>query len=548
MNREDPYLGLRSMGCFAALAALVLLYLVLSSRELLLPGLNFDEAFLASAAIDMVLKKPIAYLFPADIMARHIPLMATEHYAALVSYLLWPFFAIFGISVFSLRVAPLVFGAATLVCTYLLTAKLFDRRTGIITALFLATGPNYILTSRFGNFFLTYALFFSTLGMLVLYGWYTSGRRAYLALGAFLLGLAVSSAVWSSVLVIALASIGILLGKAVFRRPGSRLGPLPLICIACAAFCAGIGLFLWANFFNASTRFITVKTVIERFHGTPFGIDNLQYLKNLGIRCANVFKLVSQRTAIKEVLDYNTGNNFFAALFFASTAFLVFMLLRGRSHFAKKRLFFILSLLAVMLLASPFTLTRLTSTHLIIMVPYIEIICAVGLVEYLEMSKRGVFRSFSRLVVALSILATVGINFFILSDFYWRLCGPQVRADWSTSIYELSDWLKAERPPRVISLTWGFSRNLYFLSRGSTYVHSLISVPQTPEEEQALNDCFASFMKGKESVYLANVLWDDPNTHRLFIALVERKGKQLKEVKRFYHADGKLLYVVYAVR
>ena len=67
---------------------------------------------------------------------------------ALLSYLNIPFIKFFGLNTLAIRLLPALLGVLTVLLLYILAQKLFDTRTGLIAAFFLAIAPWHIMISR----------------------------------------------------------------------------------------------------------------------------------------------------------------------------------------------------------------------------------------------------------------------------------------------------------------------------------------------------------------------------------------------------------------
>ncbi|HZC79003.1 MAG TPA: glycosyltransferase family 39 protein, partial [Ktedonobacterales bacterium] len=177
-----------------ALAAGLRLWLL--ARDV--PTLNSDEATVGLMALHVLRGEWTVFYWGQPYMG------------SLEAILAAPAIALFGPTSLGLHLAPLVLCLALLVTIYLLGARLFSRRIGLVSALLLAVGPpffvvlslralgGYIETLVFGNVLLLLAL--ST----------PRSRRA--ALGATaLFGLVAGLALWTDLLVVPyLAVCGVL--------------------------------------------------------------------------------------------------------------------------------------------------------------------------------------------------------------------------------------------------------------------------------------------------------------------------------------------------
>ncbi|MFN8523626.1 MAG: glycosyltransferase family 39 protein [Chloroflexota bacterium] len=239
----------------AALLIAVGLYLALALPHLSRPGLYYDEALQAPAAIRLLGQDPHRGLdLPRGIslLGRELPVMTMSYLGAPKSYLIAAAFVIGGVSVESLRLLGVAVGVITVALTACLAWRLSGWLAGAIGGMLLASDPAFVLHTRTDWGPVALAAVLRVGAMLALAAWLDSGRSRWLVLGAWLLGLAVydkASALW---LVLALGLVGILAWLAFRWRPGPR--PLAL---AAGAFVLGSAPFWLWNAFNdwAAFRF-----------------------------------------------------------------------------------------------------------------------------------------------------------------------------------------------------------------------------------------------------------------------------------------------------
>lgn len=99
-------------------------------------SLWLDEAINVLAAknlswFDFVAKYPIGDFHPPGYFA-----------------LLWPWTRIFGFSEIAVRMPSVIFGVGTVYLTYLLGGRIFEKKIGLLAALFLAVGPLHVFYSQ----------------------------------------------------------------------------------------------------------------------------------------------------------------------------------------------------------------------------------------------------------------------------------------------------------------------------------------------------------------------------------------------------------------
>ena len=101
--------------------------------------------------------------------------------------------SLFGIQEWALRLFPALFGILGCLITYLCGRQLFDRRTGIISAIILATSPLYFASAHYANLDLEVAILISCTLLFFITGVQSAGksRHYFLILAYISAGLAV---------------------------------------------------------------------------------------------------------------------------------------------------------------------------------------------------------------------------------------------------------------------------------------------------------------------------------------------------------------------
>jgi 4-amino-4-deoxy-L-arabinose transferase-like glycosyltransferase len=121
------------------------LYLFFSLTYLTLPGLQYDETNFANAAMG---KRDALFCFwEPKIFAKKLPLMIMPYIGAVKSALYAPIFKVFGESATTVRLPVVLIGLCTLLISYALFRRMFDRKIAVISLFLFATDPTFI----FGN-------------------------------------------------------------------------------------------------------------------------------------------------------------------------------------------------------------------------------------------------------------------------------------------------------------------------------------------------------------------------------------------------------------
>jgi hypothetical protein len=180
--------------CILHSAFCILIFTVLATHHLSLPGLHYDEAKEAGLnAMQLVSGQPVTAFRDATVAVGpwRLPLMVQDYIGALNVLLAMPFLAVGGVTVPALRALPVLIGALTLLVTWRVAWRLGGPVAAVITATLLAVNPSFIFWSRQGIFVTNLtALFFMT-GLLTALRWWEGRRARDLWLFALLCGLGV---------------------------------------------------------------------------------------------------------------------------------------------------------------------------------------------------------------------------------------------------------------------------------------------------------------------------------------------------------------------
>jgi 4-amino-4-deoxy-L-arabinose transferase-like glycosyltransferase len=160
------------------LKVVALLFIVtvvsLTAANISAPGLEYDETLFVNAALG-----GHASLFAGD-RALGIPLFLLPYIGALKSFAYYPIFALFGVSVTSIRLPILLVMGLTLWITYRLASRLFSEWTALALLAVVGTDPALLFLSKtdLGPIVLMTLLKIASLYFLVRY--LREGRMRYL--------------------------------------------------------------------------------------------------------------------------------------------------------------------------------------------------------------------------------------------------------------------------------------------------------------------------------------------------------------------------------
>ena len=277
------------------------IFLYLTTHQISAPGFYYDEALDAVPAMQIVQGQPTDLLNNAglDLFGRRWPLMLLDYQGIISTYLLVPFFLIGGINVYAVRAMPIAAGVLAILLTYVLGRLWFDRGTGRIAALLLAVSPSWIFWSRIGVYVVSEIVPFTVGALIALTLWWRGRGAGWLWLGAFLLGLDLSTKLLGLWPLVAVLGVLILLeGRRLLpggaRVPKTPTGPpvpdaprsrtirsalrSPAWIGAVVAYALGAFPFL---LYNLETRGSTLRELRHSLFQSRAGVTNTTILPNL---------------------------------------------------------------------------------------------------------------------------------------------------------------------------------------------------------------------------------------------------------------------------
>jgi len=531
---------------------LVSLFLTLEIINIKLPGLYADEALPACGSLQII-KKIDPIIWSVKIFNTYFPLtLGVTHEAALESYILLPFFYLFGINVVVLRLVPVVIGAVTLIFMYFFLKGFFSRGVGLLSLFLLVINSIFLLETKLGLNSASMLHFTGMAALWSLFRWYKSKGNAYFYLGVFLLCVGISIRIW-----FLWFFNGVIILSIIFRhRLRERLkGNIwKYVAIFCIIFLLSNSPFVY---YNLTSRFGTFRHIIKNFSKTTEqdAVNNLSYSKNLQERFRvftrylnGSWSLLEQgcwnnRTSWKEI----SLNRLYPFMFWAVFIYLVFCAIFNKTKFSRKRIWFVLILFSLILLQSPFTLSSLGGPHLFILYPLVQIILGLGLIE--------VVRKFKKNIIMLTIITCATVIFVFLE------CNNTVRNNFlyfkktggtgnnSDSIYALSNYFQDAKIFKPIIMDWGIYHNLIFLSKAQTKPRTFVYVQGGFQKEEFISELnYILHDENARYVFHAPEYTNRQEIYPIFEKAYKAQGKNINREVVFNQRDGRPVYVIYSVR
>ncbi|MEA3345477.1 MAG: glycosyltransferase family 39 protein [Chloroflexota bacterium] len=517
------------------------LFLALASHQLMLPGLNYDEAFDVVPAMQLLLDQPVELLRGSGLhIAGHtLPLMVMDYKGVIHTY--WALFFLWalGINVFALRLSCLFLSLLTMALTYRFVRQLYGPWAAAVTLLLLAVNPSFIFWSRQGVLWTT-AMLTCGMGALAAFAsWRREGRAWGLISGAFLLGLGLSAKLSFLWFPVALA-ISVALHQVANCKWNLKLGThnLQLYSLGLLALLLGLLPLLLYNLQTGGT----VDVLLRNLRTSYYGVNNLAYLSNLRLRWDH----------LRALLD---GSNFwylgsihhdpvFPLAFWVSTAIILACCLRPRSP-QPRRFLFPLLMMALMVLQSGATVSGLWPEHYLLLLPFPQLTIALGL-EILRrhLSPRWLAACLSTLALALLMVSQIRVDLL----YHRGLARSGGFSAHSDAIYELARYLDRKGRP-IVAMDWGIKASVQFLTQGRINTVERFGFQSLDHPSANFAAEVASYLENRDTCYIFHAPAETVYKGRreAFEELVRQRGLTPDGKRIIYDRSTRPLFVVMGV-
>ena len=508
---------------FLLFSSLLLLFFVLSSRSLHLPGLYYDEAYEAALAVDMLHPEIHGFNnYCIKLFGLPFPISSSAYNGALKSYLFVPVFLVFGANVVAVRTTTIFLALLTVVVTFFFAKELFSLKTALMTTLLLATDPSFIFLTRCEMGPVCLPILFQVSALYFFLRWWKTGRKRYFVIGA----LSVSLGLYERLpyAVFAVSSISVVL--AMFGKGlKDRIGKFEL---SFGFFAFAIGLSLWAlHAAKAMTMEIGISTLRNRlmiFSETLSGITVARYwFRGRVLDHGGIFPLLLG-------IGILTGG---------------IQQLRSASNKKDKRILFILFVFSLMLTVLLSMRHVRFGYHFLYVYPLPHLICATALSrETVAFGKpAGAFKKAFSGVLAFLLFMTVTANLHTVHRIYGLLKGTGGQGHWTDAIYQLDGFLRTQKGKTVVCMHWGLQRNLFVVSNGAyPVVEAAWAYREAkPEDRPSLKALFDNL----GNLYL---VYSTTTQAEKFEDLVRSLNCHPTFLKAFYQRDGRRVYSVYTLQ
>jgi len=539
----------------------LLLFLALAGPQLRLPGLNYDEAFDAVPAMQLLQGQPVQPLRESGLLVagRTLPLMVMDYKGVVHTYWALPFLWALGVNVFALRMSCLFLGLLTMALAYRFARQFYGTWVAAMALLLLALNPSFLFWSRQGVLWTT-GMLTCGMGALAAFGeWWRRGRVWGLYGGAFLLGLGMSAKLPFLWFLLALAvSVALYRATDRGREQDSGAGHFSPGSYAVALLALMLGL-LPLLLYNLQTGG-TLDVLFRNVRTSYYGVNNLDYISNLRIRWDHLRALLNgssfwylggpYRDPILPLAFWlSAGIILIRALRLAirrpSISRLPHGLSGGRTRGALADILlsvFPLLMMALMGLQSGVTVSGLWPEHYLLLLPFPQLSIALGL---------GLLRLYLRLRrsvgwLLLLVLTPLMAGQLRVDLLYHRaLARSGGFSAHSDANYRLAQYLDQKGRP-VVAMDWGIRATVQFLTQGRVNPVEQFGFEYLDHPSPDFAADMAAYLEDQDTYYIFHAPAETVYRGRreIFEELVRQRGLVPDGKRIIYDRNARPLFVV----
>lgn len=519
------------------LLSAIIVWLIFSLWNILLPGLQYDECLAAAPAVNFVTNtyntEPMQ-INPSviEIFGRKFPIMIMTYIGPVKTLLHIPIYFILGISVFTTRLLPILIVIFSFPLIYLLCKNLFNSQVARFSIFLIALDPSFTfyLTRDVGPAVIP--IFLKLFSLLYFYKWWYNHKLIYWIVANFSLGLGISHKVDFLWIVVGIYfSAVIILRSKIFTLINLRhlfygmlsiiIGALPITLFNIVT--TGYTFSPFLSIVSISLNSI-ILSINERFH---------QILTMLS---GEHISLLYTQTRFENLLF-----KYFVPLIFCLSLITNLMVVVSKKERSDKNMIIGLILfIIIVFFESLFSPTTLGGHHLLALYPFIHVL--IGLFIN-NITNIGIIKKYKIQYVLITFILLINVfNQITINKNFERTGGTGY---WSDAIYELNEYL-LNKNKRIVLMEWGFTNNLIVLSKGNLVMDRFY-------REFWLNndycDAFKNYIKPDKLFLFHNPGFENyQRAYEIFVNVSNELNLSPKLEKVFYQRDGKPVYQVYSLQ
>jgi 4-amino-4-deoxy-L-arabinose transferase-like glycosyltransferase len=449
----------------ARLAALILSLWFILEGLVFIPyvGLQADEAIFSGVIYPPFLLAHATRFF--GLLRHHpFPTMLMSYLGTLKAIIFKLIFAVFGASIWTVRVPVLIFGALTVLLFFVFVRRVAGTPAALASAALLATDASFVMTTcmDWGPVALQHLLLVG--GLLALWYFHQTGRARFLAAGFFIFGLAL----WDKALFVwmfaglAAAAMAVFPRQLLSRLTRRNLAVAVLSLLAGAAPLVAFNLRWRLETFRGNTRLSAADlgSKARALEATLNGAGLFGYM----VRQGPPVPFEPPRSAMESVsigVSEACGQRQTSFFPFACLAALVLLPWLWATP-ARKPMLFALIAMAVAWLQMLFTYNAGGSAHhAVLLWPLPHLFAGVGLAQGSRMLRRA---GPAALIAILVVVC--GSNLVVLNQYLAQFIEYGPTTVWTDAIGPLSAYLRTSPARRIYEVDWGILPSLRILNAG----------------------------------------------------------------------------------
>jgi len=518
---------------WAGSGILLLSLLGMALRGIEDPGLYYDEAFLAQQARDFV-EPAHAAEHPASVrtgslFGRPFPLRNAVYLGSLKSQLLIPSLALFGSSVFVLRMSTLVVGGLGLVFSMLFARRLFGTATALVSGVLVSFDPGFFFLSQFEWGPFTTGLLCRGFGLYALLRGFSDRSTIWAVAGGLACGLGVYSRADFVVILVA-CGLGLVICNGhlllqTWREQRSRV----------LAAGASLGLAASPMLLGLYGLFVTSAGIAGR--GDLGDKGALLWSVLAGKRFAALAEVGGR---FEDVGEVDPLGSLFGYLLIAALLVASIWVLRDRSVLRSGGGWILVATAAT--IALTWVLPGAVRLHHVLnLLPFAQILCAWVLCASWQRARRlpRPAAALLRVALAASLLTTLLLAGRSIVATQQLLARSGGRGHFSKALDSFAAEHALDDSLTFVSLDWGFHEPLSFLTSGPTSLEPIWEIPRAAQGGSAWR------LEGDEHfIYLVHDrLYDRFGLGPNFLGAARAHGSNRTQVEEHLDGEGQVAFL-----
>ena len=514
---------------FLAVGIFILAYVVIASYKLHFPGPQYDETLYLNGALGGVDK--VTFLTKTF---HGLPVLLMPYIGALKAWIFYPIFAIFGVNPITMRLPSILLTALGLFILYYVLKQQIGRRLSVLTIAVTALSASFIMFTRLDEGPVVLDFLLKVIGIGLLLSFARRQKIAYLGAFWFVMLLGTFNKlnfIWyvNSFL----TAFVLIYGRTLLRQSKASSERKKIILVSIIGYLLNVAYYLYIN---------------KTYHlGSSFGFVgfNLAYSTLSNVIDGNWFYnyALSAHNAGTIVVFWLT-----AAIILAGGALLVWKVRTKRKDLPSHAAFYGFIGLTLLLLLGQIVMTKQATAgwHYFSVYPFVGILLVLGL-DMFGRLRIGINWPALLRVGPMLVVGALCIYQLAVYRQYTNVYGkPVSNFSWSSSIYNLIDFAKAQPQSQFVSLDWGTQTQLIGYDSVPNKYYEVFGPIQLQNPVTAQQD-FEKYIANLPNAYYVThpaSVAIFPNVTRDFFKLAEEHGYQPIQVASF--KDGsRTIFVVY---